>query len=512
MANPLSVVNEVAREEWLSTDFVTAQTLASAQAQDLLRDDGRSDDSRLSNTFPYTASGSGSPINGASLASILFPSGGFGMDITPGEAFWDTGSLLPLSGGVSSYLVTRWEAQTLSFAAPDPTNPRVDLVYASVSSESTNLESRNILLDPVARTVGPANVPKRVSPVATLVVVSGTAAAAPTAPALPGGSNIPIYEIFVPAAAASSANFLVAKQTPRRCTYPMSTAHGILQGVEFTSNFVDETTTSSALFVGYNPGDGASKVVIDGEVIAFDAGDSATGPLNMITQDAGGNNPFAAPAPATNDKPYYIYACGGRHLRQGRTGFSAGVQGYFPVCFVESLVAPTRDGRPSANITTPRGVTQAGALYVAIGFVVQNTTRRKGCAWTGDWVLPLTGSTVGLAAFNDNATRTFSNAAITTHTLAAKPAPSTEALINLTYTNSIAGSSILLGHSIATTVFTYIRFLVNAAPYSQLFSARIPMSGFTNVAVGIDPQAATASALIYASGYNMLVKRYCVSV
>jgi len=514
MATPFSLENQSTREEFLSGDFVEAQSLASAQLQDLLRDSGRGDEYRTNPTTPYVV-GVGDTIDGATLLPTLTAAAGFNMTLGFGQIMGNLGLVPPTTLNVddSSELVVRWDTQAVAFSTPDPVNPRIDIIYATPGTQQTDVESRNILLDPVARTIAPANVPKRLNPNATITYVAGTPGASPSAPTAPGTAVL-LFEVFIPAAAASAANFLPARGVGRSLVYPMNTAHGILQGVRFTTDLPDETTTSANLFVGFTSSTGASKVVIDGEVLAFVNGDSFSAPLAMITQDAGGNNPFAGAAPATNDKPYYIYACGGRHLRQGRTGISGA--GFFPIIFVESLVAPTEDGRPSAAITTPRGTTQAGALYVGVGWVVQNSTRRKSVSYAGDWVYARTSQMTSpagqvLAAFNDTATRT-AGAAITNHIVSSRPATSDRAIIGLTYANA-SPSLVNLGHVVGAFIMADISF-IHVAGNTFLWQAQTYFEKGTTASMDIDSTVshATASFQIFSRGYNMNVKRYTAGV
>ncbi len=81
------------------------------------------------------------------------------------------------------------------------------------------------------------------------------------------------------------------------------------------------------------------------------------------------NNPFGSSAGAS-DKPYYIFAVGGRHAPQGAFGGGPGFG--VPFALVESLTPPNMGtGKPTSAITTPRGTTTIdGAVYCGLGFVV----------------------------------------------------------------------------------------------------------------------------------------------
>lgn len=504
-ANPLSNVVFNAREELLTTDLNRAEKMLSAGVQNILRDDGRDDDARTAGGVFQV--GAGSPLTGGTKVSTLTFSAGFTSTVSEGQGFFNDGLATGLSDDTSDYPVVRWAATNITFAAPDATNPRIDLIICTPATVTTDNQTRNILLDPVARTVAQQSVPKKSNPVGTVSVVAGTAAASPVAPALPGGT-VAIMEVLVPAAAATAATFTPARRMPRRAVFPVSTYNGIIQDCHLFWSSVDETTTASSI-VSFHGTASINKVVINGEVLAF-------GPLSTsnatIIQDAGGNSPFAAAAPATSDRPYYIYVAGGQASPQASIGASNVL---YPVVVVESLVAPLPDGRPSANLTTPRGTT-TNAILIGVGWTVQNSTRRKGVFMAGDWVHPLSGQqTNGLAgtqfaAFNDTISRA-TGAGVTNHLLNTAPslnvAPAAKVFAQ--YENTVDGANLELGRNIGGTVHagTQILALDTGVSSPSTFIQALSGAG-ASVDAGPDPETATGTLRLFSVGYQLNLRRY----
>lgn len=343
-----------AREEYITSDNNRTQSLVSRDAQNVMAD--------------ASTDGAGLPITAlsgpCSLAGIV---GQFNMALGAQQAFCWNPSDSSLTADDSAYEVARWVAQNILFANPSG-NPRIDLVVVTPAMVDTDNQSRTILLDPVARTTGPQNVFKTTNPAATVAVVTGTPGATPAPPAVPAGAYA-VFEVYVPTGAPDSTAFSVVPRMFRRAPFPWSTLSGIVCGFRPIWDLsVDPTTTASTISFGALDD---CRVAIDGEVLqTLGAVLGAT-----VTQDAGGNNPFAAPASATWHKPYYLYAVGGRHAPQAAPGNAS------PIIIIESLVAPVpTTGHPVAAITTPRGTTtQLGAVYIGLGFVAAGTSRRLAC-------------------------------------------------------------------------------------------------------------------------------------
>lgn len=508
---PLSAENYSAREELLSSDLMRQQLLASREVQDMAGSSARSDDAR-DGSDPQN--GQGAPISGADvLPKLTAIAASFNMTLAFGQAFQYDSGVSGVAAGAddSPYKVHRWPSQTVVFATPDGTNPRIDLVVAVVGPEAVDVQSRNVLTDPVLRTVAPAQVAKTNNPKSTISVVTGTPAASPTAPAVPAGA-LALFEVMVPAAAANSGAFRVCRRLWRRPAYYTSSAHGILYGAVPTWAGATGAAAAEAAAVGI-AFLGINRVVIDGEVISWSAGvDAVLSPstiLPLIVQDTGAN-PFGSAAPATNDKPYYLYACGGRNLPQGRSDGSTNPGVLQPICVVESTVAPTKDGRPSSAITTPRGSTQAGALYIGIGFVVKNTTFRKSCRISGDWVFAGSGQetisgALAMAGFNEDNPRTLHATNATLQNLASSPAPSDRAIVRVfgSYTGDV---DLYVGHEKSgTAVYPRVALALRTG-LQQTLSDEAEMDAQA-VYAGPSANLGTGNARIFAVAFNMRVPR-----
>lgn len=379
MASRDSIVNFNAREQALSSDLVRLQKLASRELQNLIADEERAlVDPTL--TAYGSVIGAGEPINAAAqLPGLISGPSTFDVTVGAGEAFLFDNTI---TGDDSPYQVVRWVETALAISTPDATDARVDLIVATPATENTDLESRNLLLDPVARTIAPQNVFKTQNPNATLSVVTGVPAALP--PAVPAGA-VAIFEVVVPPAAADASEFRPVRRIFRRVSGPFATAHGILAGCKLGWTDVNELTTSAGIFLD---SDLMSSVVIDGETIDIPLAQLRSAD-SLVVQDSLAN-PFGSSAPAANDRAYYIYLVGGRNLPQWSGTFPPTVTGFppVPILMVESTTSPDADGRPVTDIATPRGNTTRGALFIGNGFVVAGSTRRKPCVLSADgrWI------------------------------------------------------------------------------------------------------------------------------
>jgi len=266
---PFSQVGFNAREEFVSSDVMKMQNLIDRDLQNARGGDvGALDSTTINpaNAVDLTA-GSGTPLSGLDYVPTFTVASGFTATIGAGSGYvyYTPG----VTADYSPYQVVRWGQQVVSFSGPSG-NPRIDVVCAVAGTQVTATASRNILVDPVARTVS---------------------------------------------------------------------AQTVNKVIEYYGNL-----------------------------------DSAAG---GVIQDSG-NNPFGSAAAATWNKPYYIYAVGGRH--NPLPSFNTADHILSPVTIVESTVAPNlATGRPSATLTVPTGSVQAGAVYVGLGFVYRNTTNRAPC-------------------------------------------------------------------------------------------------------------------------------------
>lgn len=353
-----------AREIALSSDEIRAEALASRELQNVLAA-GSADSAGI----PFSCL-----LNPPTLASAA----GFTMALGAGSAMFYFPTDVSLTVDDSPFEVVRWAAVPgLAFATPDGANPRIDLIVATPAMADADLVSRNILIDPVLRTIAAQNVNKTTNPLSTISVVTGTPAAGPVAPAVPAG-KVALYEVYVPAAAPNSTTFSSAQRLWRRAPFPWSTASGIMTGCHLRWDLtvdVNAGGTSTVTLVGLN-----HRVIIDGELVDF-----ATLNQTAVAQDAGAANPFSVVA-GGSDKPYYLYLVGGRHAPQGTWNGSTLV----PLTIVESLTPPDLDnyGRPTSPLTTPlRGAAPVEAcVYIGLGFVLATTTRRRACIMGPEFV------------------------------------------------------------------------------------------------------------------------------
>lgn len=377
---PFSIEKFNAREQLITSDLMRAELLRSRELQDVLGFGGRSLDVGIASVPTNSLqllSTLGTPISVVDQSPTWTPAAGFTATIGAGQGYLYYPPLPGLTADDSAFLVARWAAGVVTFGSPSG-NPRIDLVVATPALVDTDLQSRNVLVDPVARTIAAQNMNKTSNPLAALSVVAGTAAANPVPPAVPVGT-IPLFMVWVPVGAANSSRIAPCRASWRRAGFPFSAMTGVMHGTGMKwDTTVDPTTTSAGVIMK-----GFHRVVIDGEVLEFVANlDSAV--ATCVLPDTA-NNPFGAAAPATWDKPYYFYLVGGRHapapaFNSADEAASNG-SGLSPVTLVESLTPPNLSMRQATATLTVNGQTipVAATLYVGLGFVVANSTRRAPC-------------------------------------------------------------------------------------------------------------------------------------
>lgn len=373
MAGTPSRVNFSNREQGLSSDINRVGNLAGRELMDnaslrSVRADFYAPATNAFNDFTaVTKAAQATPIAGVTrppsidgIASVFNMALGAGEAQLPGTA---------PSADVSGYQLLRWDAQTLTWPVggiPDPTNPRICLVVATPADTLTDLQSRNILVDPATRETVPANVYKTSNPVATISVVAGTASAAPVPPAVPAGA-LALFEVWVPALAADSTTFVVCRRAWRQIEFPGTSQHGVLKGCDLAWN--------SAMGADNGMIEGVNRVVIDGELLTF------FGAIPGLTPDT--LNPIAN-APAGNDAPSYIYLCGGR-LAPLRTLWTY----LIPAIMVESTTPPDHLGYPSAalGIASPAMTLPRGACcFIGLRFRKAGGTTSVETYSHGDWI------------------------------------------------------------------------------------------------------------------------------
>lgn len=432
---PFSRTKENAREQLLSSDLNRGFNLQSRDIQD---------------EFAYlSADINGTPYSSASLLTQVFgDTTGYTATIPAGRGYaWDQ-TFPGLTADDSANVVMRWSPTTLSFSNPDSTNPRIDLVVAFPNAVDGDLQSRNILLDPASRTASPQNVFKTTTPQSALSVITGTPSSTPAPPAVPL-HQVALYEVYVPPSVPNASQFYFVPRLWRKAGFPASALSGVVTGGILTWDVSVDPGAASAPAPVF--GSGKHRVLIEGELLTWTGSPTAA----TVTQD-GGANPFSSAASANASKPYYIYACGGRYLPQLSLGQIGLVQTVVPICLVESLTPPDDDGHPTASISTPRGSTRLGAVYVGLGYVFRGTTNRQPLIMnrTTTWgKLPLevaagAANPVNLASMPSGAAREFVHAAV------GQSGVSSNVLSAVGVNPSSMGNPTAVGDAVATVLFT----------------------------------------------------------
>jgi hypothetical protein len=466
MPSPFTFEDFTAREEILAADLVRMQKLSSRALQEELYNRATDSNNAPINCFSRVPT----------MTSIVAT---FNATLSFGEALvYDTTGV---TADDSNFQVLQWPAQDITFANPNGANPRIDLVVATHATVDGDVQSRNILVDPIARTVVPANVAKTTMPTATIAIVTGTAAANPASPAVPAGA-VAMFEVLVPAAAPDSTTFLFIPRLFKLATYPFtgSVGHaaqtGVIRGCTFT--YVGGATAAVLSST-------ENAVLIDGEVIEFSS-------TLIATNDAsGGQNPFAGAAPAGNDVPYYLYVVGGRNL----PSVNALTNPSQPVVLVASTIAPNlTTGRPSSAIGAPRGSTTS-ACYVGLGFVLKGTTNHQKCVQVGDYIW--WASTAGDLAF-ENPTAVVAPSGPAAYALPSAPSFTTEAHLGI----STAGASTLVQISPGTAA-THPVWTAQSAAAGFLGNAIVPVQ---SAAIGLT--IVTNNVTIFPFAYKMSVRRF----
>ena len=302
----------------------------------------------------------GAPISGLDVLPTFAAASGFA--VTYGAGAGKVFTSVGIGPGESTYRDVWWASQNLTHANPHATLARYDAVTVTPSAFGT---------------------------ASVLAVVTGTPAALPLAPAIPSGSSA-IFYVYVGAAVADSTHFRACRGLGRRVGYPWSGMSAIVAGCELSWNYIaDPATTTADIFVGAADQTGTNftvnRILIDGEPIEWAGYLSNT--TNGVVSDSTAD-PFGTVASSSFDRPYYVYACGGRH---NPLPANTGTGILNPVTICESTVPPNpKTGKPTGNLTV-NGVTVTpnGALYIGLGFVVQGTTRRRGCVMDGEMTYSL---------------------------------------------------------------------------------------------------------------------------
>ena len=436
MAGIPSRMNQSAREQILSTDLNRIGTLAGRELMDAaqsrsVRADFYDPASGTFDDFGAGAKGTNSqPLSGTTQPPSLDGIAGvFDMDLGAGEGVLPA---TPANPDISGYQLLRWPAQTISWpggGTPDATHPVICTVVATPGDQLADITSRNILLDPSLRTVAPQNVYKTSNPLATISVIAGTAATAPVPPTIPAGT-LALFDVFVPPAVADSTAFLPVRRAWRVIEFPGTSQHGILHGCE------PKLVLASAVLPLGNAV--VHRLVIDGELLTFQG-----------TGQAIVENDTASPptnAPPGNDKPYYLYLCGGRHQPMMNYGPVALGGTPIPVHLVLSATAPDPLGYPKATLAIASPATafpRAACVYIGLAFYGAGTGTNVRAYYDGDWIR---GAVTQVATLQATVTNGFKETPISTPevsytawTLGSLPAVSPVVELFIAYAGSSSG-------------------------------------------------------------------------
>lgn len=370
-----------AREQLLTGDLMRLQALANRDLLDLF--------GGMTRPLPgvaFTHTTERARQSGLIREPTWTPNAGvFTGTVGPGFGFleYDPGTL---TADQSSYQVVRWVSTVVTFTSPDVTLGRIDTIVATPTQTPTDSASRNILTDPVARTVAAQSVNKTSNPTAALTVIAGTPSSAPQPASIPTGT-IGIFHVYVPASAADAVAFgTPLLRTFRQTAFPFAALTGVMSGFQLSwDQQADPASTTATLSVPA----AMQRICIDGEMIEWFGGFTSSGTTGGIIQDSTAN-PFGSAAPATNSRVYYIYAVGGKNLPY--TNYNTVAPGLSPIVLVESTVPPfAGTAIPSASLTTPNGAVSKACL-VGVGYTFRNTTRRQACVQVGNMIYGAAGS------------------------------------------------------------------------------------------------------------------------
>lgn len=255
------------------------------------------------------------------------PGTGMAVLVTPGEVMrFDVGT----SGtDVSQYLLGRLASETsVAIDAADAANPRVDVIYATLSASDQDSTTRNILTLP-ARTIAPAAVFKSRRPLVTLGYDAGTPAANPDfATAVVPAGSVALWYVYVPALATSITDAHLIDARIRFHPYALARKHCRELGL------CPDASPSSATSVVIPSG----RAFVDGALLDVTANQTATG----AALSPSGSTVLVA------STEYTLYAVA-RGMGSGAPVGKGVASGFVPV-----LVAgnpPTVEGRPLLALT-----------------------------------------------------------------------------------------------------------------------------------------------------------------
>jgi len=427
----------------------------------------------------------GTPVSGLDVLPTFAAGAGFAVTIGAGSGYLYTS--VGIGAGESTYRTIYWTSKSKTLANPDGSQPRIDAVTVAPAAFGTE---------------------------STIAVVTGTPATPPLAPAAPAGSGVLFY-VLVPAATADSTAFRACRGIGRRVGYPWSGMTGVLAGAELSWDYTaDPASTDAGLLVGVADQTGtnatANRVLIDGELLEWVGYGSAVG--GNVFRDVLAN-PFSTTAPAGADRPYYVYACGGRHNPFPSYPYLSGSPFLCPVAFVESTTPPNpKTGKPTANMNAV-GVTIVpdGAVYIGLAFVVRGTTRRRACVMDGEMTYafnPMQELNHTFTASGRDDIGTFSGGAM--------PAISTKMFLNIWFAPAGGGSLIQIWPANFPAQAGAVTPGINGyAPDTGSFQANyVPISFSARLGCELWASAGIGAGVLHlgAMGFNHRVRRLVPSV
>ena len=493
-----SQVIENASEQILSSDLNRMQALASRDAQNVLHDADMRDEFTTQAGSPMFPPADQPVIPAADARGTIVGSiSSFQVTLSPGQAYMYDSSIT--SPDASGYCVVRWPPTTITTIVPDGSTFRVDLIYATPAMVATDSQSRNLLVDPVARTVTSATVNKTNNPQATIAVMPGTPGT-PSAPACPAGS-IALWEVVTYQTNTHASDYIFIPRIWRRAEV-LGSCHAILEGCVPQWGLDIESSASSAPYLA-NPG--VHRAVIDGEVVVAALSSGLPGVI-AVEPDTNAN-PLTATIDNNKDVMIYLYLCGGRYAPQNGLPVTVSVYTtYAPLRLVASLTAPAYNRANAALAINGVSIPAVGTLYVGLAAVSCRTHNYKPCIINGDWVYAQTASSGGaqlpMAGFNGPSVSGGSGA------VDIYPA-FTSTMCDLAVWGNDAGAptgvTLYPGPTYSAVDLALAKFYIPTATEAAINKYRVPVptGGHFNWK---DAGAGTALR-IFATGYNMNVPR-----
>jgi hypothetical protein len=508
MATTFSAVIENADEQILSTDLNRMQSIASRDAQDVLGNASLRDGfTGFTGTPLKTGSGSSDPVSRAdNLGTIVGTTGNFTINMGAGQVF----AYLPVGVvDTSAYQVVRWGAGAIGTIVPDSSQVRVDLIYAIPAMVPTDLQSRNLLVNPVARQIAPANVNKTNNPLATIKVLPGTPGST-QAPDCPAGA-VPLWEVVTfPGDTDASAYRFVPRIWKRIESF--GTCHAILENcVPQMSNDVEPPTEGYRPYLS-NPL--VHRAIIDGEVICAPLTSATVNGTYIAAEPDTNNDPTAATIHTDKDVFCFLYLCGGRNAPQnGVAGTDlpgGGVRGYHALRLVASLTPPQYNRATAALAIAGVAIPTGATLYAGIWAIAKGTHNYKTCVISGDWVYAATNNMSSSMAGFYESQKSGAEGLVSIQPPMGTDGYPIPTIVDLTARAADSGATSRIVYVASGGTFDATQSQLSVAIpgstgifYTARGVCKLPYDGVFCYVGG----ASTTNIRVYASGYNMNVPR-----